>query len=373
MKNGPDVSYWQDNNETDQQINFDMMKMAGMDFVIIRAGQNKWADPDFAYNWSRAKQAQLLRGSYWYYDSRVSPESQATLWANLLASDHPEMEVWLDLEEVFGGPYTGYVHWKRFIVKFKSLMPDVKIGIYTSYGFISGKIPMTEWSFFSMLPLWLAWWTKNPNGEFYPHIEQVQIPKPWTSMLFWQWGTPSWGMKLGCESVEIDMNQFVLTDQQFDERYELPDDGGNGDENMAYMKLTPSVAGEYRSIRNETNYPTVPHILGFTSSSQRIFPNNFAKADLADFYVYAADVVISGVVKAKAGDKWWKVYEANGGPMSGWVAEKHLGVTYLTVEQVGDVPPPDGVHQTWNIKVMSDGSIELTGGGGLTINGIPYE
>lgn len=362
---GTDVSYWQDSPDTVQQINFQQMKAAGANFTVIRAGQNVWPDSDFSYNWSNARIAGLPRGAYWFYDSRATPEDQATLFANLVKTDKPEMELFVDLEENFGGPYSGWQNWKKFILKLEQMMPGQKIGIYTSYGYINGKIPSSEYAFFAKYILWLAWWTKD--------VSQVTIPKPWTEMVFWQWGTPSWGAKFGCESVEVDMDYFTGTREEFEQRYHVSTgDGGNG-EIMAYAKITPNVAGEYRSIRSETDYPTVPHIYGTTSTSQRIFPNNFAKANPTDFYVYTSDVYVNGVLRAKTGDKWWKVFEANGTPMTGWVAEIHLGKVYVNIEQIGDIPVPPPIHETWDIKVMSDGSLVLTGSGGLTINGSRYQ
>jgi hypothetical protein len=51
---GPDVSFYQDAANTPQQIDFTAMKRAGADFVIIRAGQNSWTDPDFQFNYKSA-------------------------------------------------------------------------------------------------------------------------------------------------------------------------------------------------------------------------------------------------------------------------------------------------------------------------------
>jgi hypothetical protein len=40
---GPDVSFYQDDPGTPQEINFERMNLT-TDFVIVRAGQNLWAD-----------------------------------------------------------------------------------------------------------------------------------------------------------------------------------------------------------------------------------------------------------------------------------------------------------------------------------------
>ena len=98
---GPDVSFYQDDPSTPQEINFDRMNLT-TDFVIVRAGQNLWVDSDFKNNWRRAKEAHLPRGSYWFYDSRAEPKEQAELWVNLLGGDMGELPLFLDLENPCG-------------------------------------------------------------------------------------------------------------------------------------------------------------------------------------------------------------------------------------------------------------------------------
>ena len=53
--------------------------------VIIRAGQNLWEDNKFKISWQGAKSAGLLRGSYWFYDSRANPKRAGVekLWLDL--------------------------------------------------------------------------------------------------------------------------------------------------------------------------------------------------------------------------------------------------------------------------------------------------
>ncbi|MEW5938916.1 MAG: GH25 family lysozyme, partial [Chloroflexota bacterium] len=80
---GPDISFYQNEPDTPQGVNFQTLKQ-GSDFVIIRAGQNLWPDPDFKYNWMEAKKVGLPRGCYWFYDSRADPKRQAELWFDLL-------------------------------------------------------------------------------------------------------------------------------------------------------------------------------------------------------------------------------------------------------------------------------------------------
>lgn len=210
---GADVSFYQDNNSTPQQINFLKMVEQGASFVIIRGGQNQWIDPDFVVNWERSRLSGLPRGSYWFYDSRYDPVKQAEIFASLFMRDMPELRLWLDLEESYGGQYQGWQNWKKFLQRLRAILPNVKIGIYTGYYYIQGKIPTSEYAYFAQFALWLAWYTTNPAV--------VLVPPPWSSVEFWQWGTPSWGIAWGCESTEIDMNLFNGTLGDFRQRFNL--------------------------------------------------------------------------------------------------------------------------------------------------------
>lgn len=112
---------------------------------------------------------------------------------------------------------------------------------------------------------------------------------------------------------------------------------------MKYVKLTSTIATEWRSLRDQTLYPEIPHIYGATSEANRILAGNTAKAIETDFYVYQANVTKDGQLRAQVGDKWWKVYEANGQALPAdkpkWVAEIHLGKRWLNVEVI-EVPEP---------------------------------
>lgn len=244
---GADVSFHQDEPSTPQQIDFSKMVGQGASFVIVRGGQNSWIDPDFAYNWGRAKEY-LPRGSYWFFDSRYEPVKQAELFASLF-SDKPEVGLWVDIEENYNGQYSGYANWKKFIVRLQQIFPNEHIGIYTSYGYINGKIPLAEYPFFSQFPLWLAWWNDSP--------ENVIIPAPWNSCEFWQWGTPSWGLAWGCESIEIDMNIFNGTKSEFSARFGMNPPGGTMNKyqvnNANGLNLRPSTGTNNTVIKNISN------------------------------------------------------------------------------------------------------------------------
>lgn len=349
---GADVSFYQDAPGTPQQIDFSKMVEQGAQYVIIRAGQNLWTDPDFVYNWRNARVVGLPRGAYWFYDSRVDPRKQAEIFASNIKGDPAELELWIDLEENYGGPYTGYAHWKTFLNKLRELMPGTPVGIYTSYGYITGKIPTSEYAYFSAYPLWLAWYTKNEQGAYCPEPDQVTVPAPWLRCRYWQWGTPLWGLAWGCESVEIDMNLFNGSPEDFRRLYNtgglMPFDH--------YYKVSPNIQGEYRSIRAYA-YPNIngPKI-------GQINPYSFAKCRTDDVYVYTSNVMEGTATRALAGDRWLHVFEANGVSIDGWVAEIHLGVRYLAVEEIGAQPTQD------KLEIFVNGVKKFEIVGSITLN-----
>jgi hypothetical protein len=194
----PDVSFWQDDNSTVQKIDFVKMRTQTQG-VIIRAGQNTWIDSDVVWNWQVAKEAGLRRGSYWFYDSRSSPQSQAELWKAALGNDLPELGLWCDLEENYGGTYQGEANWKKFTETVRVQFPNTKIGIYTGYGWWNAQT-VSQVDYWSSFPLWLAWYTTFP--------ETVILPLPWKTKgaTLWQNTDKGDGRKYGAESLNIDLS-----------------------------------------------------------------------------------------------------------------------------------------------------------------------
>jgi GH25 family lysozyme M1 (1,4-beta-N-acetylmuramidase) len=207
----PDFSFYQYGwNESitviERYINFNetAQKTKG---VIIRAGQNLWKDKAFDVSWRNSKAAGLLRGSYWFYDSRAHPKRQAEKWVETLGDDPGEMELWADFEERYGGDYRGWQKWYDFMERVKELLPHKQLGVYTGYyyfqEFASGV------SYFSQYPLWIAaYGTTTPR-----------IPPIWKTWLLHQFTDdyPSEGW--GAESHEIDMNYFNGSEAEFLARY----------------------------------------------------------------------------------------------------------------------------------------------------------
>ncbi len=201
---GPDVSFYQDDPETPQGIDFVKMR-ASAGYVVIRAGQNSWVDSDFKLNWREAKLAGLPRGSYWFYDSRTEPKRQAELWVEQFAGDFGELPLFADFEEDYKGTYSGWRSWYTFLERVKQLVPGKEIVIYTAYYYWRDNAPnattqASNLEYFHQYPLWIA----NYGAV------QPLIPKPWINneWLFWQYTETGDGKLFGVESNGIDLNYF---------------------------------------------------------------------------------------------------------------------------------------------------------------------
>ncbi|MEW6085155.1 MAG: SH3 domain-containing protein [Chloroflexota bacterium] len=214
---GPDVSFYQDAETTPQGINFVKMKQSA-GYVIIRSGQNVWVDSDFRTNWNNARAAGLPRGSYWFYDSRAEPKSQADLWFSTFDGDFGELPLFADFEEAYGGPYGGWKHWKTFLERIKSRVGNREIGIYTAYYYWVNNAPnattdATNLQYFKQYPLWIANYGVN----------SPLVPKPWTTneWTFWQFTDSGDGALYGVESSRIDLNYFNGDLAAFNQRFNL--------------------------------------------------------------------------------------------------------------------------------------------------------
>lgn len=212
---GPDVSFYQDDNATQRTINFAMMKLnAG--FVIIRAGQNVWGDPDFKHNWQAAKSAGLPRGSYWFYDSRIEPKHQADLYVSLFEGDFGELPLFCDFEDTYKGNYGEWKDWYTFIERLKVLAPKKEIGIYTGYYYwlehtVQAGIPAASMAYFKQYPLWVARYQST----------QPLVPIPWTDWTLWQFTDNGDGSLYGVESKNIDLNYYNGDMDSFRSRFKI--------------------------------------------------------------------------------------------------------------------------------------------------------
>jgi len=208
----PDYSFWDDDPSTPNGVNFDVAYLMGVRAVIIRAGQNLWIDNEFTISWVNAKKTGLLRGSYWFYDSRANPKRQAEKYIEALGGDRGEMEMWCDFEDNYGGEYGGWRNWFDFMERLKQLAPEKQLGVYTRASYFD-RFAYNE-TYFAKYPLWVAHY--KTNKPTLPHVF-----KNWT---LWQYTDSGDGRAYGSESKEVDLSYFNGTDEEFFARYEVTHD-----------------------------------------------------------------------------------------------------------------------------------------------------
>jgi len=196
---GLDVSFYEDDPETQRHIDYTQAKKSQVEFVIVRVGQNVWVDSSFAQSWKDAKTAGLPRGSYFFWDSRVTPQAQAKLWFDTMKGDFGELPLFADFEEAYDGAYGGWKNFKIFLDELHRLMPAKEIFIYTAYYYWLDHMPATEREYFHQYGLWIA----NYNAG------KPAVPAPWgeDEWMFWQWSESGNGELYGTEG-EVDMNFF---------------------------------------------------------------------------------------------------------------------------------------------------------------------
>jgi GH25 family lysozyme M1 (1,4-beta-N-acetylmuramidase) len=212
---GPDVSFYQDRADTVSQIDFTKMRMGGASFVIIRAGQNTWIDPDLIYNMRESK-GQLPRGTYWYYDSRVDPKAQARLYISSLAGDLGELPLFADFEDRNAGDFGGWRNWRIFLEELKVLAPGKEIALYTAPYYWKEHTTMlgissADLAYFKQYALWIA----NYG------VSAPTVPAPWTTWTFWQNTDNGDGTQFGVESLNVDLNYFNGDANVFGARFGL--------------------------------------------------------------------------------------------------------------------------------------------------------
>lgn len=320
-----DVSFWQ------ADIDFHVMHPL-LDGVIIRAGQRNWVDSRFRENWSKAKQAGIPRGSYWFYDSRESPRRQAEIWSSQLAGDVGELFHASDFEEGYGGSYGKPGHFKEFMNWFQDFtgLPDERLPVYTGFYWWLARVGAD--SFFHRFPLWEAWYGK---------MGDVRVPPPWTEsdLMLWQYTSSGDGLLYGVSSKEIDLNWYCCNAAHFSQRFGL----GAG------MPTDPPTGGSMHKGTAPSNFDVWDQ------------PNGIKIG-----HIRAGEVVTG----SPNNTEWVRLNNAVGGRTPVYTKRTFLGSWYqpvTTPEPTPEPPPPPPpdpeptVTLKHVIQVYSDGSLRIDG------------
>lgn len=163
MKKGIDVSKWQN------VINWDLVKGAGVDFAILRAGYgSSGSDPQFERNYNECKRLNIPVGAYLYSyaENKEDALKEAENALKLIANKTFELPLFYDLEDkktaaCSNGTILEIA--KTFVNKVSAVVP---VGIYANKYWRTTKL--TD-EFYNNLPFWLAHYTKQTdyNGKMY--------------------------------------------------------------------------------------------------------------------------------------------------------------------------------------------------------------
>lgn len=214
-----DVSLWQEDINWDKYIQ-------NARACIPKISQGNWLDPKWIRNYDEGRRVGCLLGGYHFVDDRYHPDLQTETILKGLQGRHLDMELMLDWERIYGGPYPGLGNVLKIHSNLKS--EGVKcedVGVYSGYYWVVDHCNLInnpqEFAYVEKhnVPFWIAWYA-NP--------EIVKIPAPWKTWVHWQKGTPvyDWGQA----SKEIDINHPNATPEQFTIKYGAgtqPPPGGN--------------------------------------------------------------------------------------------------------------------------------------------------
>lgn len=141
-----DVSKWQGHS-----INWDRVKSAGIDGVLLRAGYGRYAsqkDPTFEKNYSECKRVGLAVGAYWYsYATNVAQAAQeAHIFLDVLAGKQFELPVAYDIEYEPGILALTNAQRTRLVKTFLSMVEQAGyyVILYASTDFIKNKLNYKE-------------------------------------------------------------------------------------------------------------------------------------------------------------------------------------------------------------------------------------
>ena len=200
---GTDVSHWQDDSTTPKDINFTQMHLAGAEFCILKASQSTWTDHVFEHAYYDAKGI-LPRGAYHYLDWTKSGYEQAKYFVNVIKDEPPEITPVVDYECRTNVPSR-----ENAILQLKDFVTHVE-------GY-TGRIPMiyTGYYYWREFGSTNIWWKRFPLWIANYYVAQPSIPLPWTSWVLWQYTPKGDGGLYGAESLNIDLDRFYGTPEQF--------------------------------------------------------------------------------------------------------------------------------------------------------------
>ena len=187
---GIDISHW------NGVINWQEIKSAGIDFVIIKAGSTNGKDSAFEQNYASAKAAGLDVGCYFYTYAKTVEEinADADSFMNMIAGKKFEYPVYLDIEDPSQEALGEALLTEMCITFIEKLQLNGYFGaIYANNNWLVNLLnTQTITTYFDV---WLARWTLSGEANWGSSFG--------TRMGLWQYSCTG---KIGSHSCDFDMN-----------------------------------------------------------------------------------------------------------------------------------------------------------------------
>ena len=198
---GDDISTWQDSEEIPGEVNFTKMKDAGIKFTMFKVSQATFTDQVFTDSWIDAKGI-LPRGGYHWLSWNKTGLEQAKYFCEQIYKDLPEVRTVVDFEDRRGTPYNANGHMWNFLDYVEDQLDIISMIYPSPYFWHEYGTKDKTWTKY---PLWIA--------NYY--VQQPMIPLPWTTWTMWQYTPKGNGTKYGVESLQIDLDLFNGTEDDF--------------------------------------------------------------------------------------------------------------------------------------------------------------
>ena len=190
LAHGIDISNW------NGVINWQEIKSAGIDFVIIKAGSSNGKDPTFERNYEGAKAAGLDVGCYFYtYAINVDEiSSDADSFMNMISGKKFEYPIYLDIEDPSQEELDESLLTEMCVTFIEKLQLNGYFGaIYSNNNWLVNLLhTQTITTYFDV---WLARWTLSGEANWGSSFG--------TKMGLWQYSATG---KIGSHSCDFDMN-----------------------------------------------------------------------------------------------------------------------------------------------------------------------
>lgn len=213
---GFDVSHYQEN------VQWDRVKAAGMEFVFVQTSQYDRVNPWFTRHWANSK-GTLARGPYHFCRQNTAPQKQVDVFLKALGDDPGELPPVLDIEDTTATDPVGYLKTSRFWLEQVEKKLNRRPIIYTAGWYWNALRPPLDWA--SDYPLWVASYPfstgaptraqlmafiNNPTGkpakELHPRMPAIW--KKWTLWQYAEHGTVDGNFKATGALANTDLNIF---------------------------------------------------------------------------------------------------------------------------------------------------------------------